>query len=76
MSVCPHACHPLPLPPWNLNQSSLENRQVKKLPKLLREHIKKKKRLSFGHCPNVALTPPLILDILEVTFLLVTFGQP
>ena len=42
----------------------------------LREAIKKKKRLSFGHCPKVALTPPPILDILDVNFLSVTFGQP
>ena len=35
-----------------------------------------KKRLSFGHYPKAALTPPLILDIREVTFLLVHFEQP
>ena len=29
----------------------------------LREHTQKKKRLCFGHCPKVASTPPLILDI-------------
>ena len=36
----------------------------------------KKKRISFGHCPKVALTPPLILDTHEVTFVSAHFGQP
>ena len=35
-------------------------------PPMIREAIKK--RLSFGHFSKVALTPSLILDIREVTF--------
>ena len=35
-----------------------------------------KKRLYFGHCPKVALTPsPSILNIRELTFVLAHFGQ-
>jgi hypothetical protein len=42
----------------------------------LREDIQKEKRLSFGHCPKVALTPPPpLLDTREVTFLSAHFGQ-
>ena len=33
-----------------------------------REVILKKKLLPFGHCPKVALTPPLVSDTCGVTF--------
>ena len=32
------------------------------------EVILKKKLLPFGHCPKVALAPPLVLDTFGVTF--------
>ena len=42
----------------------------------LREHTQKKKRLSFGHCPKVASTPPPHFGHCEVTFVSAHFGQP
>ena len=43
-----------------------------------REAILRKKLLTFGNCPKVALTPPPtppILDILGVTFVLTDLGK-
>ena len=57
-------------------QAAASGAQSKKKNAWIREDIRGKNRLSFGHCPKVVSIPPLILDILEVTFLSVTFGQP
>ena len=40
-----------------------------------REVFLKKKLLPFGHCPKVALTPPLILDTCGVTLIKTNLGK-
>ena len=50
-------------------QSSTLWAQTRSWGEKVREDIRRrKKRISFGHCPKVTWTPPLVLDTFGVTF--------